>query len=183
MTGGSSVPRSSVPRSPVGGGSAERVQELARLVVARLTEAGQTLGVAESLTGGLLTARVVDVPGASAVLRGAVVAYATDLKHRLLGVDPDLLAARGAVDAEVVAQMAVGARVRLGADWGVGTTGVAGPDSQDGKLPGTVFVGLAGPQGSDVHGLWLAGTRAQVRSGTVRAALELLLFAIREQGA
>jgi nicotinamide-nucleotide amidase len=166
-----------------GGDPADLVEGLARRVVARLTVAGQTLGVAESLTGGLLTARVVDVPGASVALRGAVVAYATDLKHRLLGVDPDLLAAHGPVDAEVAVQMAIGARTRLGADWGVGTTGVAGPDPQDGKLPGTVFVGVSRPGMSDVHGLQLAGTRAQIRSGTVRAALEQLLSALGDRGA
>lgn len=151
-------------------------------VVARLTGEGQTLAVAESLTGGLLAARVVDVPGASAVLRGGIVAYATDLKHRLLGVDPDLLADRGAVDGEVAAQMAGGIRERLGADWGLATTGVAGPDPQDGKLPGTVFVALAGPGTSLVRGVRLAGGRAAVRGAAVDAALDLLLFAMGEQG-
>jgi nicotinamide-nucleotide amidase len=162
--------------------AADPVRGLAEQVVAGLGEAGLTLGVAESLTGGLVAARLVDVPGASAVLRGGVVAYATDLKHRLLGVDPDLLADRGPVDAEVAAQMAAGARARLGTDWAVSTTGVAGPDPKDGKLPGTVFVGVAGPGRTRVQGLQVAGTRAQVRAGAVRAALELLLFAMGEQG-
>ncbi|HET9658455.1 MAG TPA: CinA family protein [Kineosporiaceae bacterium] len=149
-------------------------------MIAGLTAAGQTLAVAESLTGGLLAARLVDVPGASAVLRGGVVAYATDLKHRLLGVDPDLLAARGAVDPEVAAQMATGVLARLGADWGLATTGVAGPDPQDGKAPGTVYVAVAGP-GAQVRALHLPGDRPRIRDATVAAALELLVFAIGEQ--
>lgn len=153
----------------------------AREVVAGLAAAGQTLAVAESLTGGLLAARLVDVPGASAVLRGGVVPYATDLKHRLLGVDPDLLAARGAVDPEVAAQMAAGGRARLGADWGLATTGVAGPDPQDGTAPGTVYVAVAGPATAQVRALHLPGDRPGIRDATVAAALELLLFAIGEQ--
>lgn len=154
----------------------------AELVVAGLGAAAQTLAVAESLTGGLVAARVVDVPGASAVLRGAVVAYATDLKARLLGVDPDLLAERGAVDAEVAAQMAAGVRSRLGADWGLSTTGVAGPEPQHGLAPGTVFLGLAGPDGVQVRALQLTGSRARIRDGTVAAALDLLQFALGERG-
>ena len=86
-------------------------------LVATLRARGQTLAIAESLTGGALSAAVVDVPGASAVLRGAVVAYATDLKHDLLGVSVDLLAAEGAVHPEVARQMADGVRERLGATW------------------------------------------------------------------
>jgi nicotinamide-nucleotide amidase len=144
-------------------------------VVARLTSLGQTLAVAESLTGGLLAARIVDVPGASVVLRGAVVAYATDLKSALLGVDVDLLERHGPVDALVAAQMAGGVRERLGATWGLSTTGVAGPDPQDGKAPGTVFLGIAGPDGVRTVGLMLAGDRAQVRGAAVDAALALLL--------
>lgn len=150
-------------------------------VVTRLTRDRQTLAVAESLTGGLLAATVVDVPGASAVFRGAVVAYSTDLKARLLGVDPGLLAARGAVDVEVAAQLAIGARTRLAADWALATTGVAGPDPQDGQPPGTVFVGLSGPGGFRVQGLRLPGSRSRIRSDTVTAALRLLLLALDEQ--
>lgn len=165
-----------------GGGAAQ-----ALAVVQRLRAAGQTLAVAESLTGGLLAARVVDVAGASAVLRGGVVAYATDLKHALLGVDADLLARERAVHPQVAEQMARGVRERLGATWGLATTGVAGPDPQDGRAPGTVFLGLAGPSSGPPAGslagdlevrsveLRLSGNRAQVRAWTVDAALGLLL--------
>ena len=143
-------------------------------LVATLRARGQTLAVAESLTGGALTAAVVDVPGASAVLRGAVVAYATDLKHALLGVDADLLAAEGAVHAEVARQMADGVRERLGATWGLATTGVAGPDPQDGVPTGTAYVAITGPHRDRVERLLLPGGRGEVRAATVRRALLLL---------
>jgi nicotinamide-nucleotide amidase len=143
-------------------------------IVQALTRRAETLAVAESLTGGALAAAVVDVPGASAVLRGGILAYATDLKHTLLGVDAALLAREGAVHPDVATQMADGVRTRLGATWGLATTGVAGPDPQDGKRPGTVHVALAGPHGTAAESLDLAGDRPQVRSAAVAAALDLL---------
>lgn len=144
-------------------------------VLARLATQGATLGVAESLTGGLLVAALVAVPGASSVLRGGVVAYATDLKATLLDVDADLLERVGAVDPEVAVAMADGARTRLGATYGVATTGVAGPELQDGKAVGTVHVAVSGPSGSSVRTLALDGDRDAVRSAGVDAALRLLL--------
>ena len=143
-------------------------------LVATLRARGQTLAVAESLTGGALAAAVVAVPGASAVLRGAVVAYATDLKHTLLGVDADLLAAEGAVHPEVARQMADGVRRRLGATWGLATTGVAGPDPQDGVPPGTVYIAITGPSRDRVERLFLPGGRGEVRAATIRRAMLLL---------
>jgi nicotinamide-nucleotide amidase len=147
-------------------------------LVAALAERGETLAVAESLTGGALAAAVVDVPGASAVLRGGVVSYATDLKHTLLGVDTALLAAEGAVHPQVALQMADGVRERLAATWGLATTGVAGPQPQDGQPPGTVFVALTGPGVRRVERLQLPGGRAQVRAAAVRGALLLLTDAL-----
>ena len=157
------------------------VEATAAEVLASLGRAGRSLAVAESLTGGLLAAALVDVPGASTVFRGGVVAYATDLKSALLGVDPALLDARGAVDPQVAAQMAAGVRKRLDADVGVSTTGVAGPDPQDGQSPGTVYVAVdvrGGP--SQVRALKLTGDRAEIRSGTVRAALALVRDGVPE---
>lgn len=151
---------------------------LARRVVRRLADAGLTLATAESLTGGALAAAVVDVPGASAVLRGGVVAYATDLKAELLGVDPDLLSARGAVDPEVARQMADGVRRRLGADVGLATTGVAGPAGQDGRPPGTVHLAVALPGLVGVRSLVIDGDRSRVRRGSVALALGLVLAAV-----
>ncbi|MFC7842467.1 CinA family protein [Streptomyces sp. NPDC057382] len=152
-------------------------------VVRLLTVKGGTLAVAESLTGGLVAAEITSVPGASKVFRGSVTAYATDLKHRMLGVDATLLAAQGAVDPQVAAQMAAGVRAALGADWGIATTGVAGPEPQDGRPVGTVFVAVDGPLGSDsgsarggkVEGLRLNGDREEIRRESVRSVLALLL--------
>jgi nicotinamide-nucleotide amidase len=143
---------------------------------------GWSLGVAESLTGGLVCATLVDVPGASAVLRGGVLAYATDLKAALLDVDADLLASRGAVDPDVALAMARGVRVRLGADVGLATTGVAGPGAQDGHPAGTVHVAVAAPGGSQVRSLLLDGDRATVRARTVEAVLALGLQVVGRSG-
>ena len=143
-------------------------------LVARLTTAGQTVAVAESLTGGLVAAALTEVPGASVVVRGGVVAYATELKARVLGVDAVLLAQRGAVDADVAGQMASGVRSLMGATYGLATTGVAGPDEADGKPVGTVYVAVVGPDSSRVRALSLSGDRGQVRALSVLAALALL---------
>lgn len=140
----------------------------------RLVGGQETLALAESLTGGLLADAFISVPGASAVVRGAVVAYATDLKTSLLGVDADLLTQRGAVDGEVAEQMAAGVRARLGATFGLATTGVAGPDPQDGQPVGTVYVGVAGPGGVRHARLHLDGGRARIRRGAVAGAMDLL---------
>lgn len=143
-------------------------------VVRLARAAGLTVATAESLTAGLVSARIADVPGASAVLRGAVVAYATDLKTQLLDVPAELLADRGAVDADVAVAMATGARRRLRSDLAVATTGVAGPDPQDGQPPGTVFVAVAWPGGARARRLTLDGDRPAVREASVAAALALL---------
>ena len=119
-------------------------------LVALLTSAGRTVAVAESLTGGAVTDAIVAVSGASRCLRGSVVAYATDLKAGLLGVPQELIDRHGAVSAEVAAAMASGVRERLGADYGIGTTGVAGPALQDGQPPGTYHVAVEGPWGGEV---------------------------------
>ncbi|WP_329063897.1 CinA family protein [Amycolatopsis sp. NBC_01480] len=147
--------------------------QAARLV-ATLTRRGETVAAAESLTAGLVCATLARIPGASAVLRGGLVVYATELKHVLAGVDEELLAARGAVDPEVAAQLAAGARDRCGATWGLGLTGVAGPSAQDGAAPGTVHLGLRGPSGQTVRTLVLTGDRDAVRTGSVSAAFTLL---------
>lgn len=152
---------------------------LAERIVAQLALRGERVALAESLTGGLLTSALVDVAGASAVVSGGVVAYATDLKATLLDVDAQLLAERGAVDADVAVQMARGARVRLAidgrpADHALATTGVAGPDPQDGHPAGTVWIALSSDAGDEVRSLVVVGDRSAVREATVDAALELL---------
>jgi nicotinamide-nucleotide amidase len=144
-------------------------------VLRALDARGWSVAAAESLTGGRLTAALVDVPGASAHLRGGIVAYATDLTTSALGVEADLLAARGAVDPAVAEQMAQGVRHVLRADVGLATTGVAGPDPQDGQPVGTVFVAVSTPETTVVTSLTLSGTRDEIRSRAVIGALELAL--------
>ncbi|MDX3234809.1 CinA family protein [Streptomyces sp. ME03-5709C] len=140
-----------------------------------LLEARQEwLAVAESLTGGLVAAELTSVPGASRSFRGSVTAYATELKRDVLAVDGALLAERGAVDPDVARGMAEGVRRVLRADWGLATTGVAGPDPQDGQPVGTVYVAVAGPPGVWCERLRLNGDRAEIRTTTVNAVLTLL---------
>lgn len=146
----------------------------AHRLVRDLTEAGLTVAVAESLTGGALVAHLIDVPGASAVVRGGIVAYATELKAELLGVDRTLLADRGPVDPTVARQMADGVRQRLGADIGIATTGVAGPAPQHGHAVGTIDIAVSTAERTVVRELRLAGPRAALRRATVLAALALL---------
>lgn len=143
-------------------------------LVHALSAAGQTVATAESLTAGLLAATIAGVPGASAVLRGGLVVYATDLKHSLAGVDDEVLATEGPVAASTAEQLAVGARLRCGADWGIGLTGVAGPDSQDGHAVGTVFLGLAGPGHTEVMRWKLRGDRWAIRIGATHSAVREL---------
>lgn len=170
--------RSGSPDEAAGAGTRAAAEALALL-----KGRGETLAVAESLTGGLLAATIVDVPGASAAFRGGLVVYATELKAALAGVPPELLAAHGPVHPDVAAALAAGARQRCTADWGVATTGVAGPDPQGGRPVGTVYLGLAGPRAvGEVRGLRLAGDRAAIRRQAVTAALDLLVGALRVAG-
>jgi nicotinamide-nucleotide amidase len=158
------------------------VSEAAR-VLRLLTERDQTLAVAESLTGGLVAAELTSVPGASRVFRGSVTAYATELKRDVLGVDGTLLAERGAVDPDVALQMAAGVREVLGSSWGIATTGVAGPEPQDGQPVGTVYVSAVGPAGAKkTVALRLNGDRAEIRMESVRSVLELLSSELRKDG-
>ena len=155
--------------------------QLARLAIQLLTASGHTVAVAESLTGGLVSGALTSVAGASVVLRGGVVAYATDLKAALLGVPAELLARQGPVDPDVAASMAAGVRRVLGATYGVATTGVAGPGPADGQPAGTVFIAVSGPTGGLGQGLQLRGDRQRIREETVRHALSLLVNVLREE--
>ncbi|MFF1634780.1 CinA family protein [Leifsonia sp. NPDC058248] len=148
-------------------------------VIGRLAERGLTVAAAESLTGGELTAELTSVPGASAVVLGGAVVYATELKHSLLGVDAALLEAEGPVHPEVARQLAEGVRERLAvagraADVGLSTTGVAGPDPQGGKAVGTVYVALATSSSTRVIELSLAGSRAEIRRQVVERVIREL---------
>jgi nicotinamide-nucleotide amidase len=143
-------------------------------VHASLSELDATVAVAESLTGGLLCAALTETPGASTTMCGGLVVYATDLKRTLAGVGAHLLTERGAVDPDVALALARGARTRLAATFGVGVTGVAGPDPQDGKPVGTVFAAVSGPHTEASLATVFAGNRAEIRGASVLACLELL---------
>ncbi|WP_136043722.1 MULTISPECIES: CinA family protein [unclassified Microbacterium] len=154
-------------------------------LLSALTRRGWTLGVAESLTGGALCAEFVSVPGASKVLLGGVVAYATPVKATVLDVGTELLAAHGPVHPQVARQMADGVRRvvsvdGLAADVGLSTTGIAGPDSPDGQPVGTVHIGIVTPEGSSTKALHLSGDRDAIRTHTVTAALAALLEMVSE---
>lgn len=147
---------------------------LAGVVLRRLRAAGATVGVAESLTGGLLGAALTDLPGSSAAFRGGLVVYATGLKATLAGVPESTLVEHGAVSAQTAMALATGARERLGATYGLGVTGVAGPSSQEGQPVGTVHVAVAGPEGVAHRQARLPGTRDRVRVLAVTLALDTL---------
>ena len=146
-------------------------------VVETLARCGATIAFAESCTGGLLTKLITDVPGASAVLRGGVCAYANEVKHGVLGVPQRELDTYGAVSRPVALYMARGVRALMGTDIGVGTTGIAGPASDDTKKPvGLVYVAVALPGGRYVvRELHLSGNRDEIREETARQALALVL--------
>ena len=158
-------------------GSDERAAHVVGACIGR----GLTLATGESLTAGLLAATLADVPGCSAVLRGAVVAYQPDVKQALLGVS-DAALAHGVVSEEVAAAMAVGAARTLGADLGVGTTGVAGPDAHGGEPVGSVWIAVAGPSGVRTEHLALNGDRDRIRRQTVVSCLDLLATVLDSDG-
>lgn len=183
--------------------SAAPTSTIARELIDALSSRNQTISFCESLTAGLAAATLATVPGASAVLRGGLVVYATDLKHSLAGVDEDVLAQHGPVSAATAREMARGTRRVCGSDWAVAVTGVAGPDTQDGHPVGEVWVGLSGPRwtastsaaelvateagryalldGAVEPVRVLAGGREEIRRAAVTAALTGALTGVREQ--
>ncbi|MCK7636840.1 nicotinamide-nucleotide amidohydrolase family protein [Corynebacterium sp. P7202] len=164
-------------------GDGTGVRGLAAEVVGALREEGMTVAFCESLTAGLAAAAVAGVPGASSVLRGGLVTYATDLKTTLAGVDGRVIAEHGVISGHCATAMAGGARDTCLADWGVALTGVAGPDPQDGHPVGEVWIGIAAPTGDRwavrAGGGRLVGDRDAIRSRAVVVALEELLAAVR----
>lgn len=157
------------------------VTEDARALVADLTVRRQSVATAESLTAGLLAATLAGVPGASVVLRGGLITYLEDTKISLAGVPPQVLEAVGPVAAPTARALAVGARQRCGATWGVGLTGVAGPEPHGGHPVGTVFLGLAGPVDTDVVALNLSGSRWDIRVAAVNEAIGRLREIVEAQ--
>ena len=154
-------------------------RDVVRSVLEDLRRRGETVATAESLTAGMVCAALTDVSGASEVVRGGLIVYATELKKRLADVPRSVLDQHGAVHPDVAERLAVGTRQRCGADWGVGLTGVAGPSAQDGVPPGVVHMGFAGPTEVTVRSEQFSGDRHDVRCAAVRAALEQLSALLR----
>ncbi len=147
-------------------------------LVALLVDRRATIATAESLTGGAVCSALVTVPGASAAVRGGIVAYSAAMKSRLLGVDPDVIDAAGLVSSQVAQAMARGVREATGATYGLATTGVAGPEPHDGEPPGSVWLALDGPGVARSLHIAIPGDREAVRSGSVEAALALVITSL-----
>ena len=154
------------------------LHHLSEQAVKQALERRLTVATAESLTAGMVSAVLADTPGASGMLQGGVVAYQNSVKENVLKVSPELLADVGSVDSDVAAAMADGARSALGADIGISTTGVAGPEAHDGKPVGTVYIGIATGTGSTGFEYVFSGSRAEIRGQACGAALERLLEAL-----
>ena len=146
----------------------------AQALIRGLQAQGLTVATCESLTGGMICAALVDVPGASRVVRGGLITYQTDTKSLLAGVDAGLIETHGVVSAEVARAMAAGARDTLHADIAVSATGMASPGEIGDPPAGTVFVGLASAAGVQAVELHLTGDRQAVRQQTVDAAIKLI---------
>jgi nicotinamide-nucleotide amidase len=162
------------------GSAGPAARQMAVQIHTLLQGGGWTVAVAESLTGGLVAAALTDIPGASASFRGGVVSYATELKASLLGVSKAMLAEHGAVYAPVAGAMANGVRTRLGATFGLATTGVAGPDPADGQPVGTAHIAVSAVDDTVVRTIALTGDRDEIRRLTVEHALGLLLGRLGE---
>ncbi|MDQ3158427.1 MAG: CinA family protein [Actinomycetota bacterium] len=150
-------------------------------LIALLRDMGASVSTAESLTGGLVCAALVAVPGASDVVRGSIVAYTSDAKTDVLGVPADLIVRYGAVDERVASSMANATRRRFDSTYGLATTGVAGPEPSEGKPAGTVHIAIAGPQGTESWLLDLAGNRDTIRNSTVSELLSRFVDRVREE--
>jgi nicotinamide-nucleotide amidase len=166
--------------------SSETIYDIAKDVIRLLEEEKETIGAAESLTGGSIMAALTAVEGASSVCRGGIVSYSTGIKVNILGVSQSLITKHGVVNGEVAEQMAAGARSITTLDtpttWGLSTTGVAGPGAEEGKAPGTVLIGISrAGQDKSFGPFYFPGDRDAVRKATVKEALEQLRELLRER--
>lgn len=152
----------------------------AQAVIAALKARGLTICTCESLTGGLIAATLVDVPGASEVVRGGLITYQTDTKTILADVPAELIAKKGVVSAEVAQAMAAGALQRLQTDIAVSATGMASPGNPEDPPAGTVYVGLSTAANTLAIALRLPGDRQEVRRQTVEAALQAILSTVHQ---
>ena len=151
-------------------------------LVAAAVAANITVATAESLTAGMVAATLAQVPGASGMLQGGVIAYQNDLKERLLGVLPSLLESRGAVDPEVACAMALGVCTAAGSRVGISTTGVAGPELHQGKAVGHVYIGVALDGEAQSYEYHFGGDRELIRVQATQEAISLLEQVVKAAG-
>ena len=151
------------------------MNQVTQSAIAALKAQGLTVSTCESLTGGLICATLVDVPGASNVVRGGLITYQTDTKTLLANVDAALIEEKGVVSTEVAMAMAQGTREKLGTDIAVSATGMASPGGENDPPAGTVFVGVSTQTGTYAIPLQLAGDRPSIRRQTVQTAIEAIL--------
>jgi nicotinamide-nucleotide amidase len=144
---------------------------LSSTIVESLKSKGESLSVAESITGGALTSEIVSVPGASHILKGSIVAYSGEIKMRELSVPQELIDRASVVSEEVALAMADGIRARMNTTWSIASTGVAGPGPHQGIAAGTVWLAIVGPNTRETVKLALEGDRETVRRGAVESAL------------
>ena len=144
---------------------------LSSTIVETLSERGESLSIAESVTGGALTSEIVSAPGASHILKGSIVAYSVEIKIRELSVSQELIDRAHVVSEEVALAMAYGIRARMNTTWSIASTGVAGPGPHHGIPAGTVWLAIVGPDTRETVKLALDGNREKVRRGAVESAL------------
>ncbi len=144
---------------------------LEEVVLHTLMRLDMTLACAESCTGGLISKKITEHPGVSRFYKGGVICYTNDVKEKILNVDSKLLQQHGAVSAEVAEQLAIGVRLALDSDWGISVTGVAGPESVEGKPVGLVYIGISNATNTEVIPLQLAGTRKGIQTSAAKNAL------------
>ena len=152
---------------------------LGKEIVESLTSRKETLSIAESLTGGALSSEIVDVPGASHILKGSIVAYSNEIKVRELSVPEKLIEEAGAVSEDVALAMADGIKARMATTWAISATGVAGPGAHHGVPAGTVWLAIVGPEIRETVKLALDGDRSTVRRGAVESALGVFARILR----
>ncbi len=158
-------------------------ESIEEVIVREMKERRLSLSTAESCTGGLVSSRVVDVPGASGVLLEGFVTYSNEAKMRRLNVPGEMLDSYGAVSEEVARAMAAGVKAVSGTDYGIGITGIAGPDGGTEEKPvGTVYIGVAGPVSTQVYKHYFSGNRRKVRELSAQYALNHLYEHLRERG-
>lgn len=165
---------------------AMELKETACMTVSALKARGEKMATAESLTGGMITAAIISFPGASNIIEEGFVTYSDDAKSKMLDIDREKIREWKAVSENTAKAMAEAAAKKAGADFGLSATGVAGPDPEDGQMPGTVFVGCSYPDGQgrtcEVRKLSLAGTRNEIRTQASLQALKLLLSHVTASG-